>query len=60
LIPIIIYWGLVTFFSIKVAFKQKYLQIAPIMIILFGVTHYVYGIGGIIGLLKATLLGRDI
>ena len=60
LIPIIIYLGLVTFFSIKAAFKQKCLQIAPIMIILFGITHYGYGIGGIIGLLKAILLGRDI
>ena len=60
LIPIIIYWGLVTFFSIRVAWKQKCLQITPIMVILFGVTHYGYGIGGIIGLLKATLLGKDI
>lgn len=60
LIPIIIYWGLVTFFSIKVAWKQKCLQITPMMAILFGVTHYGYGIGGIIGLMKAILLGKDI
>ena len=60
LIPIIIYWGLVAFFSIKVAWKQKCLKITPIMVILFGVTHYGYGIGGIIGLLKAILLGKDI
>ncbi len=45
LIPITIYWGLVTFFSIKIALKQKCLTIAPIMLILFGVTHYGYGIG---------------
>lgn len=60
LIPIIIYWGLVTFFSIKVAWKQKCFKLAPIMVILFGVTHYGYGIGGIIGLMKAILLGKDI
>ncbi len=60
LIPVIIYWSLATYFSIEVAWKQKCFDLAPIMVILFGATHYGYGVGGIIGLLKAILLGKDI
>ena len=60
LILIVIYWSLAIYFSIEVAWKQKCFKLAPIMVILFGVTHYGYGIGGIIGLLKAILLGKDI
>lgn len=57
--PIFGYYCLTIIFSCKLASEQKNIRLAPIMMILFMMTHYGYGLGGIIGLAKSYVLGKE-
>lgn len=59
-LPILVYWLLALVFSIKVALENKSISLAPVMLFLFGITHYSYGMGNIAGLVWSYLQKRDI
>jgi len=60
ILPIFGYFFLTIIFSSKIALQEKSIRLAPIMMILFLMTHYGYGLGGIIGLTKSYILGKDL
>lgn len=59
LFPLLGYFCLVIIFSYKVALEQQCIRLTPVMMILFMMTHYGYGLGTIIGLAKSLILGKE-
>jgi hypothetical protein len=58
-LPIALYWLVVATVSTGIAFKHRLPSLAPMMALVFGVTHYAYGVGEICGFLHAALRGRS-
>lgn len=58
-LPIIGYWMLAIAISILAAWQRRSPTLAPMMVLLFSITHYSYGLGALIGFAKAGLLGKD-
>ena len=49
-LPFFVYWIVAIFLSIQVAIKHRSFALAPVMIVVFAVTHYGYGIGSLLGM----------
>jgi len=59
LLPILAYWAQAVFFSIEAAWRNRSAFVFPSLILLFGTTHYVYGLGSWAGLLMSFLRGTE-
>jgi glycosyltransferase involved in cell wall biosynthesis len=58
LAPIAAYWIVNLAVSARAAWKHRSLPIFPCLILLFAATHYLYGLGNLWGLIRATIQGK--
>lgn len=59
-IPFLIYLALTSYFSAKIGLKNKRFSDLLFSFLIFPATHFSYGLGSLVGLVKATILGKDI
>jgi len=57
-LPLILYWIINFVVSCLMGVKRKRLLLAPLLFLLFPITHYSYGFGSIIGFIKSKLVKR--
>ncbi|MCA8997333.1 MAG: glycosyltransferase family 2 protein [Planctomycetaceae bacterium] len=58
--PIVFYWMLNAFVSVKTAMAENAWTMAPALMLLFATTHYGYGLGALHGGLAALWQGKDV
>jgi len=49
-LPFFIYLAVATFLSLKISYKYNSVLLAPVMLVVFAITHYGYGFGSLFGM----------
>ena len=55
---LVLYFTAVLYFSLKIASREKSIQLFPFLILAFAARHFAYGIGSLVGVIKLFIPGR--